>query len=53
MEENQKLLTKKFLHAVKNAVMAMDVETLKEDQLSEVFAAFSALVTETAPKAEK
>lgn len=52
MEENQKLLTKKFLHAAKSAIMAMDIETLKDDQLAEVFATFSALVTEISPKAE-
>lgn len=46
MKENQKVLVKKFLHAVKSSVMAMDVDTLKEDQIKEMFDAFSALVKE-------
>ena len=45
MTDAQKLATKQFLHAVKAAVMAMDVETLKEDQLAAVFNAFKNLKT--------
>lgn len=44
MTDAQKLATKKFLHSVKAAVMAMDVETLKDDQIAAVYNNFVAIV---------
>lgn len=44
MTDAQKLAVKKFLLSVKGAVMAMDVETLKDDQLLVVFNNFVALM---------
>lgn len=44
MTDEQKIAVKKFLHSVKGAVMAMDVETLKDDQLAAVFNDFVALI---------
>lgn len=44
MTDAQKLAVKKFLLSVKGAVMAMDVETLKDDQLAAVFNDFVALM---------
>ena len=49
MTDAQKLAVKKFLHSVKGAVMAMDVETLKDAQLAMVFNDFVALVDADLP----
>ena len=49
MTDAQKLAVKKFLHSVKGAVMAMDVETLKDAQLAMVFNDFVALVDSDLP----
>ena len=46
----QKLATKKFLHSVKAAVMAMDVETLKDDQIAAVYNDFVAMVDAATPE---
>lgn len=50
MTDVQKLAVKKFLLSVKGAVMAMDVETLKDDQLAAVFNNFVALVDAATPE---
>ena len=50
MTEEQKLAVKKFLHSVRGAIMAMDVETLKDNQLAEVYSNFVALVDATVPE---
>lgn len=43
MTDAQKLAVKQFLHSVKGAVMAMDVDCLKDDQITAVFNGFKAL----------
>lgn len=48
--EEKKLAVKKFLHSVKSAIMAMDIETLKEEQLISVFDNFVALIDATVPE---
>lgn len=50
MTDAQKLATKKFLHSVKAAVMAMDVETLKDDQIAAVYNDFVAMVDAATPE---
>ena len=50
MTDTQKLAVKKFLLSVKGAVMAMDVETLKDDQLAAVFNDFVALMDAATPE---
>ena len=43
MTDAQKLATKKFLHSMKAMIMAMDVETLKDDQIAAVYNDFVTL----------
>ena len=50
MTDAQKLAVKKFLLSVKGAVMAMDIETLKDDQLAAVFNDFVALMDAATPE---
>lgn len=50
MTDAQKLAVKKFLLSVKGAVMAMDVETLKDDQLAAVFNSFVTLIDAATPE---
>lgn len=43
MDERKTIAVKKFLHSVKGAVMAMDVDSLKDEQLNEVYSGFAEL----------
>lgn len=49
METNIKLAILKFLHSIKSSIMAMDIETLKEGALSEVYEGFKEVLSLITP----